>query len=124
MLLPLMLAVTTYTTPATVQWKKDPTGAYSYAVLYGKADDKCGSITRAKFKDGFVYPWHVNGVITFATILQGTLAVGYDKNHAKSKETLLPAGSVMQGLATEPHYARAIGETIFDVYVPCPPRAK
>jgi hypothetical protein len=25
----------------------------------------------------------------------------------------------MQGLKTEPHYGRAIGETIFDVFEPC-----
>lgn len=116
----LLLAATTYTTPAMVHWAKDPTGSYVYATIYGKPDATCGQITRAKFRDGYIYRWHMNGASSDATILQGTLAVGFDKHHARSKEVLLTAGSTMHGLATEPHYARAIGETLFDITVPCP----
>ena len=122
MLLTLLLAATTYTTPGMVQWKKDPTGSYVSATLFGKDTDSCGAITRAKFKDGTLYPWHTNGVDTYATIVAGTLVVGFDRNHARDKEVPLNQGSVMLGLATEPHYARAIGETIFDITVPCPAR--
>src|SRR5215469_8501568 len=56
----LIVAATTYVTPAMVHWKKDPTGAYVSATLYGKDADSCGEIRRARFKDGYVYPWHVN----------------------------------------------------------------
>lgn len=123
-MLSLILAATTYTVPQSIHWLKDPTGSYSYATIFGKSGDKCGQITRAKFKDGYVYPWHVNGNVSYATVLQGTLALGFDKNHAKSKEVLLPAGSTVEGLATEGHYARAIGETVFDIYIPCQLLAK
>jgi len=123
MMLALLLALTTYTLPQDVHWipntdKGAPTGA-SYAMLRGKYDDKCGQLIRDKFPNGFVYPWHTNGVYGIYTILQGTLVLGFDKNHAKSGEKMLPAGTVLQGLTSEPHYGRAIGETIFDVYLPC-----
>jgi hypothetical protein len=118
-------AQTTYTLPQGVRWIPDtskgmPPG-YSYAVLRGKADDVCGQLVRNKFRDGFVYPWHVNHVAGIYTILEGTLVIGFDRKHRTSAERALPAGSVMQGLKTEPHYGRAIGETIFDFYAPCPP---
>jgi hypothetical protein len=61
----------------------------------------------------------VNNQYSISTILQGTLVIGFDKHHLASGERMMPAGSVVQGLATEPHYGRAIGETIFDVYIPC-----
>ncbi len=96
-------------------------GAFE-AYLRGKASDKCGQIERDKFPDGFVYPWHVNGISGIFTILKGTLVIGFNKHHLTSAEKTLPAGSVMQGLATEPHYGRAVGETIFDVYLLCSPR--
>lgn len=120
----LMLAVqTTYTLPSQIHWiPQRGDGAKPgavYAVLRGHENDACGQLIRDKFPDGFVYPWHVNGVYGVYTILQGTLVIGFDKHHATSKERALPAGTVVQGLATEPHYGRAIGETIFDVYLPC-----
>ena len=61
----------------------------------------------------------MNNEYDIYTVLQGTLVIGFDEHQARSRERALPAASVMQGLATEPHYGRAIGETIFDVYVPC-----
>lgn len=114
---------TVYTLPQDVRWIPDtsrgtPPGSF-YANLRGKDSDKCGQLTRIKFPSGFVYPWHVNNIYGIYTVLQGTLIVGFDKNHKKSAERVLPAGSVMQGLATEPHYGRAVGETVFDVYIPC-----
>ena len=116
-------AQTTYTLPNDVHWIPDTTkgvtpGSY-YAYLLGKATDKCGWLVRTKFPDGFVYPWHTNHEYDVYTVLQGTLVIGFDKDRAKSAERMLPAGSVMEGLATEPHYGRAIGETIFDAYRPC-----
>ena len=116
-------AETTYTLPRDVRWIPDttkgvPAGSY-YAYLRGKETDKCGQLVRVKFPDGFVYPWHVNHEYDIFTILQGMLILGFDKGHSKSAERALPAGSVLQGLATEPHYGRAKGETIFDVYTPC-----
>lgn len=114
---------TTYTLPQNVRWISDaskevPPGAF-HAVLRGNENDKCGQLIRRRFSNGFTYPWHVNGVYGIYTVLQGTLVIGFDKHHAKSGEKTLPTGSVMQGLTSEPHYGRAIGETIFDVYVPC-----
>jgi hypothetical protein len=115
---------TTYVLPQGVHWiantPKDATSAFHYAVLRGKYADKCDNIIRIKFPDGFVYPWHTNdNVYSIYTILKGTLVIGFDKNHARSAEWTLPAGSVMQGLGSEPHYGRAVGETIFDIYTPC-----
>ena len=121
-------AATQYTLPQDIHWipitgAGVPPGAFE-AVLRGKpsrppARDKCDELFRIKFPNGFVYPWHVNGTYDIYTVLSGTLVIGFDKHHATSAERVLPAGSVMQGLQTEPHYGRAIGETIFDVYEPC-----
>ena len=116
-------ASTTYTLPAQIHWvpetgKGVPPGAY-HALLRGKDGDKCGQLYRRRWPNGFVYPWHANGVYGIYTVLQGTLVVQFDKQHPKSGERVLTAGSVMQGLTNEPHYTRAIGETVFDVYVPC-----
>ncbi|HKE37555.1 MAG TPA: hypothetical protein VKB39_08985 [Candidatus Baltobacteraceae bacterium] len=115
---------TTYTLPSNLHWitetPKGETSGFQYAVIRGKYTDACDSIIRTKFPAGYVYPWHTNdGFYALYTVLQGTLVIGFDKNHAKSAERALPAGSVMQGLGGEPHYGRAIGETIFDVYTPC-----
>ena len=114
---------TLYTLPKDVHWIADTTKGVppgsSYAVLRGKSTDKCGDLVRVKFPDGFVYPWHVNRGYGIYTVLKGTLIIGFDKHHRKSAERALPEGSVVQGLHTEPHYGRAVGETIFDVYSPC-----
>ena len=115
---------TTYTLPSSLHWitetPKGGTSSFQYAMIRGKYTDLCDSIIRTKFSDGFVYPWHTNdNFYGIYTVLQGTLIIGFDKNHAKSAERALPAGSVMQGLGSEPHYGRAVGETIFDVYLPC-----
>lgn len=115
---------TIYTLPTEIHWIPDttkgvPPGSY-YAVLRGKDTDKCDWAVLVKFPDGFVYPWHVNHMYDLYTILKGTLVIGFNKLHQKSGERALPAGSFMQGLADEPHYGRAIGETIFEVYRPCP----
>jgi hypothetical protein len=120
---------TTYTLPQDVHWiplvgeglrggVRVPQGAF-YAYLRGKETDKCGQLVRIKFPDGFVYPWHVNHEYDIYTILAGTLVIGFDEHHAPAAERALPADSIVQGLATEPHYGRAVGETIFDVYDPC-----
>ena len=115
---------TTYTLPSTLHWvtetPKGGTSSFQYAMIRGKYTDACDNIIRTKFSDGFVYPWHTNdNVYAIYTVLQGTLVIGFDKNREKSAERVLPAGSVMQGLGSEPHYGRAVGETIFDVYTPC-----
>ena len=65
--------------------------------------------------------WHVNGEYSLYTILKGTLVVGFDRHHAKSAERAFPAGSVIQGWQFEPHYGRAVGETIFEGYDVCSP---
>ena len=114
---------TAITLPTDVQWapvteKGIPPGAYK-AFIRGRESDKCGQLQLAKFTDGFVYPWHVNNIYGIYTILKGTLVIGFDKHHAASGEKSLPAGTIMQGLATEPHYGRAIGETIFEIYWLC-----
>jgi hypothetical protein len=120
---PTLAAQTVITLPQDVQWqpikeKGAPPGAFE-AWLRGKQSDKCDQMQLAKFPDGYVYPWHVNNVYGIFTILKGTLVIGFDKSHAVSSEKPLPAGTVMQGLKTEPHYGRAIGETIFEIYWPC-----
>jgi hypothetical protein len=116
-------ATTVYTLPQDIHWLRDPAGsgpvgAY-YAYVRGEAGDKCDWATMEKFPDGFVFPWHVNHGYYLYTVIKGTLVIGFDKDHRTSGERPLPAGSFMQGL-TEPHYGRAIGETIFEVYAPCP----
>lgn len=120
---PAVLSQTKYTIPSEIRWRTDttkgvPPGSF-IAYLRGTERDTCGQLMRMRFVAGFVYPWHVNHVYAIITILQGTLVVGFDRHHAASAERKLPAGSVVQGLTTEPHYGRAIGETIFDVYLPC-----
>jgi len=115
---------TIYTTPDQVQWQEDkgtgvPPGSF-FAILHGKESDACGQVYLVKFPDGFVYPWHVNNAAGYYTVLKGTLVIGLDQNHLKTAERNLPAGSFMEGLATEPHYGRAIGETIFQFVSPCP----
>ena len=128
----LVLAGTLYTLPHDVRWlpvtgKGVPSGA-TYAIVAGKPGSSrekgairgmCDVLYRYRFPDGFVYPWHVNNEYDIYTVLKGTLVIGFDKNHSPSAERALPAGSVMQGLKTEPHYGRAVGETIFDVFEPC-----
>ncbi|HEY2475916.1 MAG TPA: hypothetical protein VGI19_14095 [Candidatus Cybelea sp.] len=119
---------TQYTVPENIEWMavmtKGVHGRYFYVYLRGAAGDKCGQLMRIKFPDGFVYPWHVNDMYGIYTILQGILILGFDKHHLRSAERSLPAGSVVQGLTTEPHYGRAVGETIFDAYLPCDPAVK
>jgi hypothetical protein len=113
---------TTYTLPNQVHWIPDTgKGAGSfYAMIRGRNSDRCDNLVRVKFPAGFIYPWHTNqNSYAIYTVLQGTLAIGFDKHYARSAERLLPAGAVMQGLGSEPHYGRAIGLTIFDVYTPC-----
>jgi len=115
---------TAYTIARDVDWlpatgNRLPAGSF-YAIVRGKAGAKCDWMELDKFPDGFVYPWHVNHAYLLFTVLKGTLVIGFDQHHLKSAERALPAGSIMQGLATEPHYGRAIGETIFEIYAPCP----
>jgi hypothetical protein len=134
----LVLASTLFTLPQGLHWmpvtgKGVPSGA-TYAIVAGKASSHslhaekgairgmCDVLFRYRFPDGFVYPWHVNNEYDIYTVLEGTLVIGFDKGHSPSAERALPAGSVMQGLKTEPHYGRAIGETIFDVFEPCTTR--
>jgi hypothetical protein len=134
----LVLAGTLYTLPQEIHWmpvtgKGVPRGA-TYAIVAGKAPSHrpspergairgtCDVLFRYRFPDGFVYPWHVNDEYDIYTVLKGKLVIGFDKNHAPSSERALPAGSVMQGLKTEPHYGRAVSETIFDVFEPCASR--
>jgi len=110
---------TIYTLPQDIQWQPDnekPPGSY-YAILH-TAQEGCGELRIQKFPDGYTYPMHVNNVPRIYTVLKGTLVIGFDEHRLKSAERVLPAGSVMQGLVTEPHYGRAIGETIFEVYGP------
>lgn len=114
---------TQYTLPTEIRWvelkgKSVPRGSY-YVYLRGKESDKCGQLLRIKFPDRYVYPWHVNNEYGIYTVLQGTLIIGFNKHHLTSSERRLPAGSVLQGLKTEPHYGRSIGETIFEAYMPC-----
>jgi hypothetical protein len=71
-----------------------------------------------KFPSGYVFPMHVNNAYMIFTVVKGTLVLGFDEQHLRSAERALPAGAVVQGLVTEPHYGRAIGETIFEVYGP------
>ena len=117
-------AQTVYTMPNEIPWREDtgagvPRGSY-YAVMHGEESDACGQVYLVKFPDGFVYPWHVNDAAGLYTVLKGTLVIGFDKDHAKSGERALPTGAIMDGLATEPHYGRAEGETIFEVVMHCP----
>jgi hypothetical protein len=120
---PAYAGETQYTLPQNISWTpavaRGVPGHYFYAYLRGKPGDKCGYLMRIKFPDGFVYPWHVNNAYGIYTVLQGTLVIGFSEHHLTSAERMLPAGSVIQGLATEPHYGRAIGETIFDAYMTC-----
>jgi len=125
MLLAVLVAAaqTTYTLPQNLHWipltgKGVAPGGFR-ADIRGKENDACGQLIARKFRDGYIYPMHANGVYGIYVIIKGTLVIGFDKQHRTSGERVLPAGSVMQGLKTEPHYGRALGETIFYVYVPC-----
>lgn len=110
---------TLYTFPQDIRWLPDtqkPPGSY-YAILRG-SQDGCGELRIQQFPDGYTYPMHVNNAYFIFTILKGTLVIGFDEHRLKSAERALTAGSVMQGVVTEPHYGRAIGETEFEVYGP------
>ncbi len=117
---------TVYTLPKDIRWIPDKTGGVPpgsfYAYLRGKDSDKCGQLVRVKFTSNFVYPWHANNDYSLYIVQKGTLVIGFDPRRLKSAERVLPAGSVIQGLRTEPHYGRAVGETIFDVYTICAPK--
>jgi quercetin dioxygenase-like cupin family protein len=123
----VLVALTTYVIPANIHWipitGRGVAPGGTYAVLRGNETDKCGQIYRMKFPNGYVYPWHVNNMSGIYTVLKGTLVIGFEKNHAKSAERVLPAGSIIEGLATEPHYGRAIGDVAFDFYQLCPEHA-
>lgn len=116
--------LTTYTLPQDLNWKTYGGGAdvgagVQVAMLHGKLSDKCGALYVWKFPDGYVTPWHVNGTYSIYTILKGTLVLGFDRRHAKTAERAFPPGSIIQGLGPEPHYDRAVGQTIFEVYDVC-----
>ncbi|MFY9663472.1 MAG: hypothetical protein WAL67_07470 [Candidatus Cybelea sp.] len=119
--------VTTYTLPQDLNWKTysgpDVGAGVQLAMLHGKLSDKCGALYLWKFPDGYVTPWHVNGGYSIYTILKGTLVLGFGRRHAKVAERAFPPGSIIQGLGTEPHYGRAVGQTIFEVYDVCSPAA-
>ena len=115
---------TVYTLPSDIAWQQPPAGSnvgpgVKIAFLHGTAAGKCGALFLWKFPDGQGAGWHVNGRYNIFTILKGTLVIGFDRRHAKSAERTFPAGSVVQGLKSEPHYGRAVGETIFEVYRVC-----
>jgi hypothetical protein len=116
---------TVYVLPQNIHWfpvtkaRSGPVGSH-YAYLRGKLGDKCDWVRLNKFPDGFFYPMHVNNAYWLFTVIKGTLVIGFDRGRSKSAERVLPAGSFMEGLVTEPHYGRAIGETIFEIYAPCP----
>lgn len=114
---------TQYTLPQAIRWipqtlKGAPMG-YFRADLRGTESDKCGQLIRYKMPDGFFAPWHVNNQYGIYTVLQGTMILGFDQHRSASDERTFPVGSVIQGLASEPHYGRFVGETIFDYYLPC-----
>lgn len=101
---------TIITLPRDVIWirdtsKNDPHGSY-YAYL-------------RDFPTVTSIPCTLTTHIWLFTILSGTLVLGFDPQHRKLGERFLPAGTIMQGRAEEPHYGRAIGETIFEIYAPC-----
>lgn len=110
---------TIYTAPKDIKWLPDlekPPGAF-FAILRPERD-RCGGLRIQRFPNGYEFPMHVNKVYLIFTIVRGTLVLGFDGHHLRSAERAFPAGSVVQGLVTEPHYGRAIGETIFEVYGP------
>jgi hypothetical protein len=79
---------TTYTFPTGLHWvavtPKGGSSSYHYAMIRGKYADACDNIVRHKFPGAFVYPWHSNDdIYSIYTVLQGTLVIGFDKNHAK-----------------------------------------
>ncbi|HEX8807321.1 MAG TPA: hypothetical protein VF741_10235 [Candidatus Aquilonibacter sp.] len=123
MLAAFLLAATVYTLPSDIHWIRGTSpgdsGSFYYAYLRGKPTDKCDTLQLIKLSDGYQAHWHVNNVPGIYTILQGTLVIGFDKQHKKSAERAFPTGSVIQGLATEPHYGHALGEVIFSAYTPC-----
>ncbi len=123
MLSALLLAATIYTLPSDIHWTKATddglNNPYYSAYLRGKASDKCGQLMILKLPSSYRAPWHTNHFYAIYTILKGTLILGFAKNHDTSAERPFPAGSVIQGLATEPHYGVPVGETIFTVYFPC-----
>lgn len=114
---------TSYTLPQDIRWVPDtgkPPGAF-YAMLRPERGG-CGGLRIQKFADGYEFPMHVNNAYFIFTIIKGTLVLGFNEHHLRSAERQLPAGSIVQGLVTEPHYGRAIGETIFEVFGPiCEP---
>lgn len=115
---------TVYTLPSDIAWQQPPAGSnvgpgVKIAFLRGTAGGQCDALFLWKFPNGQGMGWHVNGGDYIFTILKGTLVVGFDRHHAKSAERAFPAGSVIQGLQSEPHYGRAVGETIFEGYKVC-----
>ena len=114
---------TSYTLPQDIRWVPDtekPPGAF-YAILRPERRG-CGGLRIQKFAGGYEFPMHVNNAYLIFTIIKGTLVLGFDEHHLRAAERQLPAGSVVQGLVTEPHYGRAVGETVFEVFGPiCEP---
>ncbi len=105
-------------TPDAITWKPGPPSIPPGAEMVVLAGDptKPGPYTvRVRFLDGYRLPPHVHPAEERATVLQGTLLVGFGERWDDAGAIVMPAGSFRVTPPGVPHYLRARGETIFQV---------
>lgn len=105
-------------TPDAITWKPGPTSippGAEMAVLAGDPTKPGPYTLRVRFPDGYRLPPHVHPAEERATVLQGSLLVGFGERWDDASAIVMAAGSFRVTPPGVPHYLRAQGETIFQV---------
>ena len=98
-----------------LRWAPTPTGTQR-AILAGD-DKKAGMYAyRAKFPPNFRNQPHFHPDDRIATVISGTLYVGFGEQFDESKMKALPAGSIWTEPAKQPHFVWAKdGEVVIQI---------
>lgn len=102
-------------TPADLRWAPTPTGSQR-ANMAGD-DKKAGMyVYRARFPANWKNQPHFHPDDRIATVISGTLYVGFGEQFDESKMKALPAGSVWTEPAKQPHFVWAKdGEVVIQI---------
>jgi quercetin dioxygenase-like cupin family protein len=104
--------------PDAIAWKPGPPSippGAQIAVLRGDPAKPGPFTVRVRFPDGYRLPPHIHPSEERATVLQGTLVVGFGERWGEGERLAMPAGSYRVTPRGAPHYLEARGETIFQV---------
>jgi hypothetical protein len=107
--------------PADIKWGPAPSlpAGAQLAVLDGNPAKDGPFSVRAKFPDGYMIPPHWHPTDENVVVLQGAISLGMGENVTAATEDY-PVGSFARLSPKTPHFLRAKGETIVQIYGPGP----